>query len=261
MSYFQAILLGVLQGLTEFLPISSSGHLVLAGSLLGISSEAEGVTFELAVHFGTLFSVLIYFRRQISRLVLSVFRPQMMEERKTVFYLIIGTIPAVFAGLFLRDYFENAYESPLFTSLMLCVTGVILFLPYHIAIKKRELKPSSALLMGVGQALAILPGISRSGSTIVAGMLAGVNPSRAAEFSFFLAVPAIAGAGILQAGELSKVDHGLLGQYLAGSISAFIFGLVAVYAVLATIRRGKFQYFGIYCLTIGLLGLIYFSLQ
>lgn len=261
MTYLQAILLGVLQGLTEFLPVSSSGHLVLAGNLLGIGDDGRGITFELAVHCGTLLSVLIYFRRKIFDLMMAPFHPERIEDRRLIFYLIIGTLPAVAAGLSLKDYFESAYESPLFTSLMLCVTGIILFLPNWLTVSCSELKPRSALLMGIGQAVAILPGISRSGSTIVAGMLAGVKPARAAEFSFLLAVPAIAGAGVLQASEMSQIDNSLIGQYIAGSIAAFALGLVAVYAVLTTVRKGKFQYFGYYCLAVGILGLLYFSLN
>ena len=267
MSYFQAILLGILQGLTEFLPVSSSGHLVLAGSLLGIGEEGRGVTFELAVHLATLLSVLIYFRRRLFGLVPSLFRPERREDRRLIFHICIGTIPVVLAGLFLKKYFEATYESPLFTSVMLCVTGIILFLPSWLSRGKSELRsnneltPKSALLIGIGQAFAILPGISRSGSTIVAGMLAGVSPAVAAEFSFLLAVPAIAGAGLIKATEMSRVDSSLIGQYIAGSVAAFILGLVAVYAVLTTIRKGKFQYFGYYCLAIGLASLLYFTFR
>ncbi|MFV1994473.1 MAG: undecaprenyl-diphosphate phosphatase [Verrucomicrobiales bacterium] len=258
MTYLQAIFLGVLQGLTEFLPVSSSGHLVLAEGILGVN-QGGGVTFELALHCGTLFSVLIYFRHELLTMASSLFRPGMRDERRLIALLVIGTLPAVFAGLFLRDYFESAYESPRFTSLMLCVTGLILFLPGWIQRRDGELGVPSALAMGIGQALAILPGISRSGSTIVAGMLAGVNPGRAAEFSFLLSVPAITGAVVLQSGEFTAIDPGLAGQYLAGMISPFVLGLAAVYAVLATIRKGKFQYFGYYCLAAGITGLFYFT--
>ena len=256
MSYFDAIILGILQGLTEFLPVSSSGHLVLAQNLLGV--KQAGVSFELMVHVGTLLAVLVYFRVRIWLLIKSLFTSSLPEERKLVLYLIIGTIPAAVIGGLFDDFFEQAFSSPLFTACMLIATGVILLSTHWAVRKDRPVTPLSSFLMGVGQAVAIFPGISRSGSTIASGLLLGVNPEKAAEFSFLLAIPAIAGAVVLKADELMALDATLAGHYAAGTVAAFVFGLFAVYAVLQTIRRGKFEYFAYYCFVAGAVGIYIF---
>ncbi len=256
MNYFDAIILGLIQGLTEFLPVSSSGHLVLAQQLLGF--KHQGVIFELMVHFGTLLSVLIYFRKRIIAMIVSIFDSTKIEDRKMIGYIILGTIPAVFAGLFLEDFFERAFGSPVETSIMLLVTGLILLSTALIKKKEGHLNVPRSIIIGIGQAFAILPGISRSGSTISVGMFAGVKPVMAAEYSFLLSVPAIAGAIVLKAKDLMNLQTALVGHYLVGTVVSFISGLFAVYLLLDIIRRGKFEYFGIYCLIIGTFGLIYF---
>ncbi len=256
MSYLDAILLGIIQGLTEFLPISSSGHLVLVQELLGV--KQSGVSFELLVHLGTLLAVLLYFHTGIVSLMRAVYTPSMKTERKMIGLLLVGTIPAGLAGVLFKDFFEEAFSSPVITSCMLLVTGLILLATRFV--KKREGHVSwlTAVVIGVAQSMAIMPGISRSGSTIAAGMMAGVQPSRAAEFSFLLAVPAIAGAVVFKARDLLAVSTADTGPFIAGSLFAFAFGLIAVYAVLKVIRRGKFEYFAYYCFAAGALGLYLF---
>jgi len=256
MNYFDAILLGLIQGLTEFLPVSSSGHLVLAQHLLGL--KQEGVIFELMVHFGTLLSVLIYFRKRIAAMFAALFDRSMTAERRMIGYIILGTIPAVFAGFFLEDFFENAFGSPVETSVMLLVTGLLLLSTALVKKKEGKINIPRSIIIGIGQALAIMPGISRSGSTISFGMFAGVKPVEAAEYSFLLSIPAIAGAIVLKSRELMGLQAALAGHYLVGTIFSFLSGLFAVYLLLDIIRRGKFEYFGIYCLIIGTFGLIYF---
>lgn len=265
MNFVEAMILGLVQGLTEFLPVSSSGHLVLSQKILGV--EDKGVTFEILVHFGTLLSVLIYFWKPLWRMLLSIippFKSEYEKERRMIGYLAIASVPAAFVGFSpLKDVFEGAYERPAVVGLLLMLTGAILFLP-RIFAKRRgegEIGVKSAIVMGVGQAFAILPGISRSGSTIVSGMMAGVKPSAAAEFSFLMAIPAIAAASLMEARKLSEVDTGLLMPYLAGAVVAFVSGLIAIYSVLAAIRRGKFEYFGVYCLVAGLAAFLYFRSQ
>ena len=260
MSHLEAIIVGIIQGLTEFLPVSSSGHLVLAQELMGI--DDPGLTFELLLHLGTLMSVLIYFRATLARLARALFDPSMKKDRALIGYLAIATVPVGLVGLTLRKQVEGLGENPSAVCVFLCVTGLLLFVPRMLAKRNdAELSLRSAIAMGCGQACAVLPGISRSGSTIVAGMATGVRPSRAAEFSFLLAIPAIAGASAVEfLGHYEEIDPGkLFGPYLAGAIAAFVFGLVAVYAVLQVIRRGKFEYFAYYCLLIGITGLIYFQ--
>ncbi len=257
MSYIDAIILGIVQGLTEFLPISSSGHLVLCEHLL--NAKMPGVVFELIVHVGTLLSVLVYFRRRIARLILSIFNKSMSDERSTLIYLVIGTIPAVVVGLLLDRIIEQAFVSPLLTSLMLIVTGLILLGTSFVRIGESDIKPPNALLIGLAQALAIFPGISRSGSTISMGLFAGVKPMVAAEFSFLLSIPVIIGAVVFKTGDIVSVNITLLGHYMVGAVLSFIFGLLAVHFLLSMIKKGRFKYFGIYCLMIGIFGIIYFA--
>lgn len=256
MNYLDAILLGVLQGLTEFLPVSSSGHLVLTQAILGV--KQPGVSFEVMVHLGTLLSVLVYFRRRILSLIQSLYTPAMQYERKIVGLLLLGTIPAGLAGVLLKDFFEQTFSNPALTAAMLFVTGAILLVTDFIHKGEKKMSLPTALVMGVGQALAIFPGISRSGSTIAAGMIAGVKPAEAAEFSFLLAIPAIGGAAVLQGKELLAMDTAHMLPILTGALFAFVTGLVAVYAVLATIRRGRFASFAYYCFAAGAVGLYLF---
>ena len=256
MSYFDAAILGILQGLTEFLPVSSSGHLVLAQAMLGV--KQSGVSFEVLVHLGSLLAVLTYFRVRILRLIRSLFDSKMIAERKIVLWLIIGTLPAVVAVLLFKDFFEQAFSNPVMTSVMLFVTGFILISTGFFKKGIGNITLPRALAMGVGQALAIIPGISRSGTTIATGMISGVEPSEAAEFSFLLSIPAILGAVVFKADDLLAVESALMSHYLVGLVTTFIASLFAVYAVLALIKRGKFVYFGYYCFAAGALGLYLF---
>jgi undecaprenyl-diphosphatase len=261
MTFFEAIILGLVQGLTEFLPVSSSGHLVLTQELMGV--EDKGVTFEILVHFGTLLSVIIYFWKRLWGLFLSIlppFKEERKEDRKMIGYLAIASVPAAIVGFSpLKDHFEGAYEKPALVGLLLVLTGAILFLPRLLKTKgTKDVGIKSAIAMGLGQALAILPGVSRSGSTIVSGMVSGTKSSAAAEFSFLMAIPAIAAASLLEVKDLITIETELLGAYIMGGVVAFLSGLAAIYAVLAAIRRGKFEYFGVYCVIAGLLAFFYF---
>ena len=256
MTIFDAIILGIVQGLTEFLPVSSSGHLVLSAKLLGVTSN--DITFEIVVHLATLLAVLIYFRRPIFNLVLSIFRPHMIEERKMILFLVIGTIPAGLIGVLFKDFFERAFDNPFMAAVFLLLTGVILLSTRFVPSGEKKVTGVRSLIVGCGQALAILPGVSRSGSTISAALLLGVKPEVAAEFSFLLAIPAIGGAAILQYEELLALEPGLLAPYAVGFVTAFVFALFAVYAVLSVIRRGRFDYFAYYCFAAGAVGLYLF---
>ena len=265
MSLLEALILGLVQGLTEFLPVSSSGHLVLVQKVMGV--EDSGIIFEILVHFATLLSVVIYFWKVLWRMLLAVlppFRPELARERKMVGLLALGTVPAVIVGLGFKDAFEKAYESPVMVSLLLLVTGSVLFLPRLLATRRKEgteVKLSSAIAMGIGQAIAILPGISRSGSTIVAGMISGTKSEDAAEFSFLLAIPAIAGAMVLAIKDIVSegIETELLHHYLAGGVVAFVSGLIAIYSVLAAVRKGRFEWFAYYCFTAGIAFFLWFK--
>ncbi|MCD6249788.1 MAG: undecaprenyl-diphosphate phosphatase [candidate division Zixibacteria bacterium] len=256
MTYYEAILLGIIQGLTEFLPVSSSGHLVLTQELLHVNQP--GLVFELLAHVGTLGAVLVYFRKSVWRLIRALFPGGGEDDRRMILWIIIGTIPAGLVGLFLEDWFDQAFSSPALTAAMLLVTGLILMTTRLVKLGSVAVGWKSSLIMGLGQAMAIMPGISRSGTTIAAGLLAKVKPDHAAEFSFLLAIPAIGGAVVLKAGDLIELQSDLLGPYLVGALMAFLFGLVAVHFVLSVIRRGKFDYFAYYCFAAGGLGLYLF---
>lgn len=255
MTLLEALILGLVQGLTEFLPVSSSGHLVLTQQLMGV--EDAGITFEILVHFATLLSVVIYFWKRLWQLFLAILPPwklEMAPERKMIGMLALGTLPAVAAGLGLKGTFEKAYENPVLVSLLLLVTGSMLFLPKLVKRGEALVGWKSSLIMGIGQAFAILPGISRSGSTIVAGMLSGVRSDKAAEFSFLLAIPAIAGASVLEVKHMAAegIDSTLLTNYLAGGAVAFVSGLIAIFTVLVSVRKGRFEWFGYYCFAAGI---------
>ncbi|NOY87971.1 MAG: undecaprenyl-diphosphate phosphatase [FCB group bacterium] len=256
MSFYDAVILGVLQGLTEFLPVSSSGHLVLAKTLLNV--KESGISFEVMVHLGSLLAVLIYFRSKIILLIKSLFVKQMVKERSVVLYLIIATIPAVIAVLLFKDFFENRFSDPFMTSWMLLATGAILVSTGFVKVGQKKVSLLTSLIIGIGQAIAIIPGISRSGTTISTGMFAGVEPSEAAEFSFLMAIPAILGAGVFKLKELMTINATLLPSYSLGFVVTFITSFFAIYAVLSVIKKGKFVYFGYYCFALGVFGLYLF---
>jgi len=264
MTYLEAIILGIVQGLTEFLPVSSSGHLVIGQELLGIES-AEGAPpiFELMVHAGTLLAVLIYFRQHLVEMLLSLFAKDRPRERMLILKLGLAMVPIVLAYLLFDEKLEASYKNPVLASSMLICTGILLMLPRWFDRPGvgggSEVGWFQAIIMGIGQAIAILPGISRSGSTIVLGMLCGVKPARAAEFSFLLAIPAILGALVVKAKDFGEIETTNIGPYIAGTIAAFLFGLLAVFGVLESIRRGKFEIFGYYCLIAGTAALAYFK--
>ena len=265
MEIWKAILVGVVQGLSEFLPISSSGHIALTQFLLGMREVGvepeEDITFELVLHLGTFLSVVIYFWNRLWSLFLSLFQKHRAEERRMILWLIVATVPATVAYVLFRDFFEGAYNDPVKVSAFLLATGVILLLPkVYRAKEQEEFGWRGALAMGVAQALAILPGISRSGSTITAGLMAGVKPGKAAEFSFLMFLPAIGGGTLLNAKNLMEVAGGeSAAAYGAGFLASFLSGLAAVYLVMSAIRKGKLQLFAYYCFAVGIAGLIYFS--
>jgi undecaprenyl-diphosphatase len=266
MEIWKAILVGIVQGLSEFLPISSSGHIALAQFLLGMrevgSPPEDDITFELVLHIGTFLSVVIYFRQRLINLTLSLWQKERTEERKMIFWLFIATLPATVAYFSFKEFFENAYNNPVLVGVFLLLTGLILLLPKVVRAKEAEFGLKQALWMGLAQALAVLPGISRSGSTITAGLVSGAKPSKAAEFSFLMFLPAIGGGTLVKAKNLLEVaqgDHKM--AYAAGFVAAFVSGLFAVYLVLSLIKRGKFEYFAYYCFVVGLAAIVYFSMK
>lgn len=262
MGLIESLILGLVQGLTEFLPVSSSGHLVIAEGLFGIRSD--DIIFEILVHFGTLLAVLIYFRKTIASIISAIVSALMRKSReengaglRLAVFLIVGTIPAVIIGLAFKDLIVQAFDSPRWASAMLLVTALILFSTRWTFDKSKPNTALGSLTIGFAQALAIMPGISRSGSTISMGMWLGMNKSEAAEFSFLLSVPAIAGAMVLELPSMlsSFSSPKLLPVYLAGTAMSAIIGYISIAYLMKIIKKGKFFYFGLYCLLVGLLGI------
>lgn len=255
MTLGEAVILGVVQGLSEFLPISSSGHLVLVEHWLGISSA--DLVFEVAVHAGTLLSVLWFFRTRLVEFALAVIGKgttveSVSHSRRQILYLIIGTIPATVIGLSFKDRIEQVFADSHIAAVFLMVTGVILLSTYLRKQLTREITSFNAFLIGCAQAVSILPGISRSGSTISAGLWCGIKPAMAAEFSFLLSIPAVGGAILLTMPD--AWGTGRLGlPHLVGAIVAAATGYVALKLVFAFLRGGRFALFGVYCLIVGAL--------
>lgn len=257
MNVAQAAILGVVQGITEFFPISSSGHLVILQSLFGFKEPM--IAFDIFLHLGTLSSVLIFFRRDIAALF--------TRERKMIAPLFIASIPAFVVGFFFKDRIEQCFAMPEFTGWMMLITGLWLTIAATHARKvdlrglaDRQVKlpgPVSALLIGIAQAAAILPGISRSGSTISTGILTGVEKEAACRFSFLLSIPAIAGASLVKMREIgSGLSAAQALPFLVGAIIAMLTGVFAIRFLLTIIKNNRLYLFGIYCFLAGLLIII-----
>ncbi len=265
MDLLQSVLLGLIQGLTEFLPVSSSGHLVIFEKIFGVASE--DLVFEILLHCGTLVAVLIYFRRRLLNIVRSFVRspfgrglpPGQQSEIRMGWFLILGTLPAAVIGIAFKDYIELAFASPRWSSGMLLVTAAMLFATRWARREKAALDVPRTIIIGCAQALAIMPGISRSGSTISAGMFSGMKKSEAAEFSFLLSIPAIVGATLLQLPDfISKIGQSdVVAYYLAGALVSTVTGYLSIAFLLDMIKKGKFFYFGLYCAIVGVLGIFF----
>jgi len=262
-SVLQAVVMGLLQGVTEFVPVSSSGHLVLVPWLLGW--EVPGLTYDAVVHLGTLAALLVHFRRRIRQLATgwwqSLRRQNTATDDARLSWLVLASaMPGALFGLLGRSFFEGLLGSPWAVSLLLLVTGAILVVSERLGRKVGDLqglRPGDALAIGLAQGLAIAPGISRSGATIAAGMLLGLRRDEAAQFSFLTAMPMIAGAA---AASLLKAAHaGDLApqapQLGAGFLAAMATGYLAVRFLLGYVRRRNLRPFAWYCWGVGLLGL------
>lgn len=253
MSVLSAAALAALQGLTEFLPVSSSGHLVLAGWLMDL--PREGILFEVVVHVGTLIAVLGVYGRDLVGLLTGALRGERRPLR-TVGLLALASVPAAAVGLLLGDLVEESFGSPLLASLMLIVTGTVLFAAGKVRRGGAELPgTASALLVGVAQALSLLPGLSRSGLTISGGLLTGLRQDSAARFSFLLAIPAIAGAGLLKlvSAETASIPTASL---VVGLVVSALVGYLALRVLLRFLQQGRFHSFCYYCWVVGALGVV-----
>ena len=267
MDILKVIILGLVQGFTEFLPVSSSGHLVLAAEFLNF--HEEGVAFEVFVHLGTLLSVLIFFRKDVIKMILAPFQflSSRFKNKETKqyllwdLYIIIGTIPAAIIGLSFKSSIEDAFSNILLVIMMLAITGTILLLSRFMPKKDQEMTLLKSLLIGVSQAFAILPGISRSGSTIVTGIFLGIDKEKAARFSFLLAIPAILGASVIKLKDLLAMEsYSIPVSYLViGAIVSFISGYFAIIWLLDIVKKGKLEWFAFYCYLVVIVSSIWYA--
>lgn len=264
-SLIKAIILGTIQGLTEFLPVSSSGHLVIFSHLLQFRDA--GLMFDVFMHFGTLLSIFVMFRKELLEMIVSPFallKGNATETNRYYWrwdlYVILASIPAAVIGLFFEDQIEQVFDSVLAALIFLFITGIMISSIPFIKNKNREITGPMSFIMGFAQAFAILPGISRSGSTIFAGILSGGNQEKVARFSFIMSIPAVAGAVVLKAKDLigTPLTSSEFLNIAFGTLFSFAFGCLAIWWLLDFVKKGKIQWFGYYCLIISVLGVIYF---
>jgi undecaprenyl-diphosphatase len=265
----QALVLGIVQGATEFIPVSSSGHLVLVPWLLDWPDP--GLVFDTIVHWGTLVAVLAVFWRDIVALTRAwagslTNRRLDSAEAKLAWLIIVGTVPGALMGLLWEDFFESLFSSPGWVAALLLVTGTLLALSEGLGKRQRSLSDLSwldSILIGLGQGLAIAPGISRSGATMATGLLRGVKREAAARYSFLLATPIIFGAGLLQLIKLlqTEADGTQLPLLIVGFLAAAISGYLCIKFLLAYLQRGKLYVFATYCWLAGIVSLIIFWMR
>lgn len=254
MELIDAIILGIIQGLTEFLPVSSSGHLEIGKAILGAEALPEdSLLFTVVLHSATALSTLVVFRKDIYEILRGLFQFRWNEQTKFSLNIIISMIPAALIGLFLMDHIEVFFDGALIiVGIMLVITAILLYLADKAKTTDKGVSPGSAFIIGVAQAVAILPGISRSGATISAAVLLGVDKGKSARFSFLMVVPLILGkvAQDLMGGQISFEGEEAVAMG-AGFIAAFLAGLAACTWMIKLVRQSKLTYFAIYCLIVG----------
>jgi len=249
----------VVQGLTEFLPVSSSGHLVFFQSVFGLAEPQ--LAFDVMLHLGTLLAVVVYFRTDVARILLGTWAwvrgrrgEESESEAKLLLWIVVASIPTGLMGVLLKDWFESLFSMPKTVGLMLLVTGLLLWLTRFAGRKQKttgEMGVLDALVIGIAQGVAIIPGISRSGSTISAGLFCGLNRELAGKFSFLLSIPAILGATFLEFREIDAASG--IGVTLFGMAVSFFVGLVALKLLMKIVKKGKLSYFSYYCWAVGVL--------
>ncbi|MCK5202574.1 MAG: undecaprenyl-diphosphatase UppP [Desulfobacterales bacterium] len=274
MNSTEAIILGIIQGLTEFLPVSSSGHLVLFQQLFGLK-EAE-LFFDVCVHLGTLVAVIIVFRQEIIKIISALLQLVSLAGQKEKFlqkvksdpelkmavFIVIGSIPTAILGLLFASIADRLFSSALITGLMLMVTGLLLWLTrkagtHAVSTSIGHLTPGKAFIIGIVQGLAIIPGISRSGSTISTGLLLGVDRETAARYSFLLSIPAIVGAGLLSLKEGFSQTNPAIWISLLGAVPAALVGYGALKSLLHMVKKGHLYVFAPYCWLVGILAILF----
>ena len=259
MDWIQALILGVVQGLTEYLPVSSSGHLTILSNFFGING-ADNLEFTVAVHVATVLSTLVILWKEIDWILKGYFK----FEMKYAIYILVSMIPVGIVGLFFKDKVEEAFGAGLLVvGVMLCVTSVLLIFSYYAKPRQKEhISLRDAFIIGVAQACAVLPGLSRSGSTIATGLMLGDKKEKLAQFSFLMVIPPILGEALLDVLKAVKGEEmmgGNIGLFplAVGFVAAFLSGCFACKLMINLVKKGKLLYFGIYCAIVGVAVLIY----
>jgi len=273
MNYFQAVILGIVQGITEFLPISSSGHLVIVPYLLNWNIPAEQIfPFNVLIQLGTIVSVIIYFWKDlltiIKDFISGIFEPRPFNNEKTRigWMIVIATIPAVIAGLLIKDLVESAFQSILAVALFLVVTAILLFVAEKYVKNTKNIKEitwKNAIIIGLFQVLSLFPGISRSGSTITGGILQGLKRKEAARFSFLMSIPVMIGAGILSLKDLFDVPNlqEFVPLLLIGFFTSGIVGYFSIHWLLKFLNERRLTVFSIYCLILSMVTIVVYLVK
>lgn len=270
MNVLQAIFLGIIQGLTEFIPVSSSGHLVLSQYYFGIGSSQD-ISFEVFLHLGSLLAVVIFFRKQIWDLICALFHWKQniqneihRKNRAVIMYLILATFATGIFFLIFKGILKQSYENPLLVSFMLLITGAMIFASDYIkntSVPISNIGILKSLFIGLIQGVAIIPGISRSGCTITASLFCGIKRKDAANFSFLLSIPAILAANVSELPALKALDPSVLNIYIAGFVASFIAAYLVIAILIRLIQAGSLKYFSFYLWLIGIASIAYILLH
>lgn len=262
MNWFEALILGLIQGLTEYLPVSSSGHLTIGAALFGINGE-ENLAFTIMVHVATVLSTLVILWKEISWIFKGLFKFKMNDETKYFFNIIVSMIPVGIVGVFFKDKVEEVFGSGLLiVGCMLIVTALLLTFSFYAKPRQKEkISLADAFIIGLAQAIAVLPGLSRSGSTIATGLLLGNKKEKLAQFSFLMVIPPILGEALLDVMKAVKGEEAFGNidtlPLIVGFVAAFVSGCLACKWMINIVKRGKLVYFGIYCAIAGAATIIY----
>lgn len=262
MSWLEALVLGIIQGLTEYLPVSSSGHLAIGQALFGMNDGGDNLMFTVAVHVATVLSTVVVLWSEIDWLVRGLFKCELNAETKYALNIVVSMIPVGIVGLFFKEQVEEIFGSGLLVvGCCLLITAALLTFSYYAKPRQKEhISWKDALVIGLAQAVAVLPGVSRSGSTIATGLLLGNKKEKLAQFSFLMVIPPILGEALLDVLKMVKgedVMGGIDALPLAiGFVAAFVSGCLACKWMLSIVKRGKLLYFGIYCAIVGIITII-----
>ena len=263
MNWFEALILGLIQGLTEYLPVSSSGHLAIGQALFGMSDGADNLTFTVAAHVATVLSTLVILWSEIDWILKGLFKFEMNAETKYALNIVVSMIPVGIVGVFFKDEVESIFGSGLLVvGCCLLITASLLTFSYFAKPRQKEnISWKDALVIGIAQAIAVLPGVSRSGSTIATGLLLGNKKESLAQFSFLMVIPPILGEALLDVLKAVKGEAVLGGiealPLCVGFIAAFVSGCVACKWMINIVKKGKLIYFGIYCAIAGVTTILY----